>query len=490
MITNQKSVFLPKMRNIVSSDYVPFVFSEEAIIETAEVESEFKWPFIGKRVDLRGKTTFTIGSLETAFSVEREGKDYILGIHSADVATLFSLDSALDDAAFTRGKSVVFPEKTYTMLPEPIAEGLCALREGEECFTVSVFLRTNDVGKVKSVKFAESVIKVTANCEPKEVESLLFDIDVSSVGFLRYKYQAVLSQLEDMFAAGGNLKMVRQNRGAADVDTAVRTFSKKGIRGNVVSVSLEKYSDPERLVREVISAAGVEVAKYFKSHSIPCPYRHRESMSGEGIKELRTFLNTVCIDTARVSDKNLVSFAINAAHGGRNEELILAKIKELLPPSACSLKAKYHGGIGAEYYVRFAYPVSRYSDLAVQRLIKAAASCGDNFDRLDRGYMERCAMKAVDSVNRMESRAKEAEKRMSHLYALEYLNCNIGKTFEGTVWGVDGTDVEVCLDNSCKGYIDGGDHVIGQHLVLKVDSVDVEKEMARFSVVCASSNDV
>ena len=86
MLTNQSSAFLMKIRNIVSSSGVSLSFSGEAIKETAEVESRFKWPFIGKRLDLRGKTTFTLGSMETAFSVERDGEDYILGIHSADIA--------------------------------------------------------------------------------------------------------------------------------------------------------------------------------------------------------------------------------------------------------------------------------------------------------------------------------------------------------------------------------------------------------------------
>ncbi len=484
MKINEQSVFLKKMRNVVSDSGLLSGFPLEAIEETAEIESMYKWPFIGKRLDLRGKTTFTMGSLETAFSVEKDGSDYILGIHSVDAACLFPMDSALDEAAFLRGKAACFPGKVYSMLPEPIIRGFCALYEGEEKFTVSVFMRINEKGKVKTVKFYESVIKVTANCEPKEIESLFFDIDVSSVGFLRYKYYPVLSDLENMFAAGAILKKVRQDRGAPEVDPAVRTFSRTGIRGDVVNVNFEKLSDPDRLSREIISAAGVEIAKIFKKHSIPCPYRHRANISANGIKQLRSFLKSVCLNVDDVSDRDLISFAVDSAHGGKNEELILAKIKELLPPTTCSLEAKRHGGMASNYYVRFAYPVSRYSDLAVQRLIKTYLSLGGEFSEAQMSYMEKCAERAVRAVNENETKVKKAQRRMSDLYALEYLNNNSAKIFGGTVWSVEDGVVTVCLDNSCVGVLKGdGEYVPGQRLNAKVYSLDSDAEIAYFQNV-------
>ncbi len=484
MIVNQKSAFPMKLREVIASTGIPFSFPEEAIKESADIESEFKWPFIGKRLDLRGKTTFTIGSTEVAFSVEKENGDFILGIHSADVANLIPIDSSIDQTAFLKGRTVNFPEKKHFMIPESITTGFCSLREGEESFTVSVFMKTNAEGKVKSIKFAESVIKVTANCESKEIEALLFNIDVSSVGFLRYKYYSVLKQLEQMFIAGANLKMARQNRGAEDIDTAVRTFCKKGIRGNITNVSFEKLSDPDRLVREIISAAGVEIAKFFNKHGVPCPYRHRDSISKSGIKELREFLSSVCIDASKISDKKLISFAVDSAHGDKNEELILAKVKELLPPLVSSLEPKYHGGIGAKHYVRFAYPASRYSDLSAQRLIKAAVSCEGDFSKADSEYLLRCAKRAVLSVSKYEPVAKEAEKRVSDLYALDFLASNKGKTYEGTIWSVSEKDVEICLDNSCRGFLKGeGDFSVGQRLLLKVSEADLDSETVFFERV-------
>ncbi len=487
MNANAQSAFLKKTRDIISSSGVPFEFSPEVIKEAADIESEFKWSFIGKRADLRGKTTFTLGSLEVAFSVERQDGDFILGIHSADVSKLFPLCSPLDEVAFLKGKSVILPEKKYPMIPESIASGFCSLEEGEECFTVSVFLKITESGKIKSVDFFESVIKVTANCEPEEVEALFFNIDVSSVGFLRYKYQAVLNQLEEMFLAGAILKSVRESRGAEEVDTAFRTFSKKGIRGNVVSVNFEKLSDPKRLVREVISAAGMEIAKFFKKEFVPCPNRFRPPMSKEGNDSLREFLKTICINTEDVKDENLVGFASNIAHGGKNEELILEKIKELLPSSSCSLEGGYHCGIASEHYVRFAYPASRYGDLCVQRLMKAVSTRNREMESLDMEYLNRCASRAVQAVCENEPKAKALENRISDLYALDFLSNNKNKNFEGTVWSVSKESVEICLDNSCKGILKSkGEFVPGQRCVFRISDIDWEKETAFFEVCSVS----
>lgn len=483
---NQQSEFLLKLREVVSSAGVPLNFSKEAIREATEVESEFKWPFIGKRLDLRGKTSFTMGSKEVAFSIEKENEDFIVGIHSADVAMLFPLDSPLDESAYSKGKTVVLPEKRHFMIPEAITTGFCSMREGEECFTVTVFLHINSSGKVKSVSFAESVVKITANCEPEEVEALLFDIDVSSVGFLRYKYYSVLKQMEYMFVAGALLKMARQNRGGADVDTAVRMFMNNKVRGNVTGVCLKKLSDPDRLVREIISAAGVEIAKFFNKRSIPCPYRKRDVMSQKGNKELREFLNSVSIDSSETLDKDLVLFAVDSAHGNINEELILAKVKELLPTVTCSLEPKYHGGMGAKYYVRFAYPASRYGDLAVQRLIKSYLNCGGNPSEAEKESMLHCATKAVLAVMGSEPKAKAVEKRASDLYALEILRTSKAKSFNGTVWSVSESGIEICLDNSCKGFLKaGGKYTVGQRIKVKVQEASLENETVFFEEVKA-----
>lgn len=481
MVINQQSSFLMKLRGVVTSSNLPLHFSPEAIREATDIELEFKWPSIGKRLDLRGKTTFTLGSKETAFSVERENDDFVLGIHSADVANLFPINSHLDESAFLKGKTVVFPEKKHLMIPEAVTTGFCMLREGEESFTVSVFLKVNSAGRVKSISFAESVIKVTANCEPKEVEALLFNIDVSSVGFLRYKYYSVQKQLDDMFAVGALLKSTRVGRGGTEIDTAVRVFSKKGIRGDITNVGLEKLSDPDRLVREIISAAGVEIAKFFNKNSLPCPYRHREQMSAKGNRELRAFLDSVCINSAKALDKDLVHFAVNAAHGDKNEELILAKIKELLPSVTCSLDAKYHGGFGVKHYVRFAYPASRYSDLAVQRLIKEVVSCNGDLSVADTEYMKLCATRAVLACSENEPKTKAVEKHVSDLYALDYLNNNKTKVYEGTVWKVCDDRFEICLDNGCIGYLKGDESlVLGQRVFVKVAEADLSSENVLF----------
>ncbi len=497
MTSNQQSVFIKKIRDVISSSGVPFEFSSEVIKEAAEIESEFKWPSIGKRADLRGKTTFTLGSLEVAFSIERLEEDFVIGIHSADVANLFPVCSPLDEAAFSRGKSAVFPEKKHSMIPETIASRFCSLEEGEECFTVSVVLRVSEKGEIKSVDFLESVIKVTANCEPEEVEALLFNIDVSSVGFLRYKYYAVLEQLEYMFVAGANLKNARERRKAEEIDTAVRTFSRKGIRRNVVSVGFKKLSDPEMLVREIISAAGIAVAKALKKNNIPCPNRFRPPMSKEGKEKLRAFLKTVFIDTSAIDDENLVRETANKARGGRIEELILSKIKKLLPSATCSLESGYHCGIGSDDYVRFAYPADRYGDLCVQRLIKAIVSAERDKEPLNNEYLMLCASRAVLSVSENEPKVKALEKRVSDLYVLEYLSNNKNKNYEGTVWtvneNINENSVEVFLDNSCLGIlkINSGTNsqsnlelkygfVPGQRGVFRVSEIDMEKETAVF----------
>ncbi|MBP5242930.1 MAG: RNB domain-containing ribonuclease, partial [Clostridia bacterium] len=127
------------------------------------------------RLDLRDKLIITVDGEDTrdiddAISVERDGDDYLLGVHIADVTEYVKYKGALDKEAFRRGTSVYFPDRVLPMLPKELSNGICSLNEGVDRLTLSCFMRIGKNGQVKEGKVCKSIIRSTHRTTYHEIE--------------------------------------------------------------------------------------------------------------------------------------------------------------------------------------------------------------------------------------------------------------------------------------------------------------------------------
>lgn len=449
----------PNIKALLREEGLDKGFESEALVQAKQATYDEITPYLSKRSDLRGKTIVTVSKdessrTECAFSVERDkDNNYVLGVHVADVAEYIPYGSALDRSAAKRGKTVVLPDKDITMLPEALAHGPCFLEIGVDKLAVSVILTISQTGEILDFDFCESVINVAANCMFDELDALLLCFDASAILPLREKYSAITPMLQDMFALGGLLQSVRIRSGSADLDKANRHFIFGRHGGKPINIKSEKDSDPDRLIREFITAAGSELAAYLSSNGIPSIYRLQPMPDDEALEKFRALAASLGIVTEGIPDGELFANVAEFSRGLPFEEMLLSELRRILPHTSFSARPRRHAIHGLDKYLRFAYPANRYADLSVQRILKAIISQRDKKSELDKELLWRYMRVGVFVASINEARASRVEDAVSDLYALDFMKKNVGKRYGGVIWSIDAASATVLLNNSCVGLI-------------------------------------
>ena len=148
--------------SIIRSYNLEEEFPEAALKEAQEVAKGRIIP--DGREDLRDELIITIDGEDTrdiddGVSLERKGKNYILGVHIADVSHYVKARTALDNDAYGRGTSVYFPDRVLPMLPKELSNGACSLNEGEDRYAMSCIMTFDGNGERLDYRVCKSLIR-------------------------------------------------------------------------------------------------------------------------------------------------------------------------------------------------------------------------------------------------------------------------------------------------------------------------------------------
>ena len=121
--------------SIVKGYDLPTGFPEKVLNQAERVAKDVSTADMAGRMDLRDWQMVTIDGedakdLDDAISITRDGSNYILGVHIADVTNYVQENSALDREALKRGTSVYLVDRVIPMLPHTLSNGICSLNAG------------------------------------------------------------------------------------------------------------------------------------------------------------------------------------------------------------------------------------------------------------------------------------------------------------------------------------------------------------------------
>ncbi|WP_431268922.1 VacB/RNase II family 3'-5' exoribonuclease [Dankookia sp. P2] len=360
---------------------------------------------------------------DDAVWAEPDGTGWRVLVAIADVAHYVRPGSALDREAWARGNSVYFPDRVVPMLPEPLSNGWCSLRPGEDRGCLFVEMRI-DAGGTKTVhRFGRGIMRSAARLTYEQAQA---DHDAG---------EDPTGTLAPLYGAFRALLAARDRRGTLELDLPERRV-RLDPAGTVLGVEPRARLDSHRLIEEFMVTANVCAAEELERLSQPLPCTG--CMTGPPTRSWRG-----CASSS-------MRFGIGLPPGDRIHPRDFAHVLALVAdrPEARLVhetvlrsrsQAAYapdnigHFGLALGRYAHFTSPIRRYADLLVHRALVRGLKLDED------GLQETEAARFPDTgehITQTERRAAAAERDAVDRYLAAYMSQRIGEVFDARISGV------------------------------------------------------
>lgn len=459
----------------------------ESVLRHADEVSQEKIIPAENRVDLRDKLILTIDGagakdLDDAISLERDGENWVLGVHIADVSHYVRQETPTELEARERGTSVYFTDKVVPMLPESLSNGACSLNAGTDKYALSAEITLSPDGHRLGTKIYKSLIRSTVRGVYDEVNALFAD-GKSSEFFEKYRevypMLTAMRELYEILAKGS------RERGVMELEDSEAVILLDG-DGKPVDILRRERGDAEKLIEQFMLQANYGVAETLKTLGLPCLYRTHQKPDREKMQAFAVFAHNLGLDvggiyTEEKKPKRMREEEDDASVSMEEVAVLSEKLMGILEEAnergiggivstvllRSMMKAKYqsvcapHFGLGAPVYCHFTSPIRRYPDLFVHTVIttvleKTGMPYLTDSEEIDVSCAAELASAAYDrgvSSSDAELRAQTAERDITDLYMAIYMADKLGQEFRVTVCSVIRSGMFVQCDNLVEGFL-------------------------------------
>lgn len=397
--------------------------------------------------------------IDDGVSVVKQGDNYVLSVHIADVSHYVKAGGELDKEAFKRGTSVYFPDRVLPMLPQALSNGCCSLNEGEArlAFTCKMLIAgggtdkaaAENAGKVLASEIFPSLVRSAYRLTYDEVDAMLSG--GAAAEKLLEKYPLMRDSLAPMRELTEILAARRVKKGEVNLDLKEKHIYYDKER-DVIEIPDEKPSFSRGLIEQFMVTANETVATFLNSRGAPCLYRVHEPPVPEKAENLKAFARLLGF-FPKWNDEEVFpadyAALLNEARGSAKEQ-VLAKVtlRSMQKARYCEKNLK-HFALVSGCYCHFTSPIRRYPDLFVHRALKAVLSANETATERLKEFAAEAAKKTSDT----ERNADDAERAVDDLYAAAYMADYIGQEFDGVISGVTERGFFAELKNGIEGFV-------------------------------------
>ena len=405
------------------------------------------------RVDLTKEMIFTIDGDDTkdiddAISIKKDGDNYILGVHIADVSNYVTLDSPLDLDAYERGTSSYLADSVIPMLPHKLSNGICSLNPNVERLTISCVMTIDKNGNTINYDIFPSVIKSKIKMTYKKVNNILMRNIVDS------DYEIYKEKLFLMNELAHVLRKHKVNKGYIDFNLdEPKIICDKNKK--VIDIIRDEREDGEKLIEDFMIAANECVASHIYNMDLPFIYRVHDVPSAEKIEQFLGLVSALGYSIKgkfkTVTSKDMQRILEQLAD--KPEVKMLSSLLLRSMKKAVYLKDNIgHFGLASSCYTHFTSPIRRYPDLIVHRLLRTYLFNKDmSVETIN--YWNGKLVQIAEQASDREQKAVEAEREVNDMKMAEYMENHIGEEFDGVISGVTNFGFFVQLDNLIEGLV-------------------------------------
>jgi ribonuclease R len=416
------------LERIVVRHGIRSVFSPE-LIEAARAAAAS--PMVGHRRDLREVPTVTIDApvttdIDDALSVHPAGPDGALRVlvSIADVDAFVPAGSPLDEEARLRGTSVYLAGRVIPMLPEAISSDAGSLRPEQDRPSLTVEMRIDPEGQVRSVDVYESLLRSHARLSYEAVSEFF------ATGASAEVPPGVRTTLRWLRTAAARLSTVRAARGGVEIDREEAYISLDADTREPTAIEPRGDTDAHRLVERLMVAANEAVARWLVDRGLPGVFRVHEEPTADKVEMLARFAHNFGIEAGfgpELSPRGLAAFETQF-RGTPIAPAIRTVLGKTLGPARYTVHPGLHFGLAAPLYLHFTSPIRRYADLAVHRIIKRYLGG-------ERGLSPRDPEIEVLALhlNRMARSADKAEAERYRMLVARLFATRVGERFPGNI---------------------------------------------------------
>mgnify|MGYP004663220355 FL=1 len=428
-------------------------FSEDVIRELKNIPDEVCENDLIGRTDLTNEMIFTIDGDDTkdiddAISVKKDGKNYVLGVHIADVSNYVKVGTALYDSAFSRGTSSYLADTVIPMIPHQLSNGICSLNPEVIRLTISCVMTIDGNGKVINYDIFPSYIKSRKQMTYKNVNKIL-DENIIPEG-----YEEFADTLKLMHELSKILRQEKINRGYIDfgIDEAKVIQDENG---KAIDIVKRVQGTGEKLIEDFMIAANETVATHISNMDLPFIYRVHDLPNAEKIEDfsnlikqmgyqIHTNLNKI---TPVTMQKLLNEFR------DKDEFVILSDmLLRSMKKAIYSTNNIGHFGLASKKYTHFTSPIRRFPDLTVHRLLRTYLF-ENRIDMETVNFNAKYLIDVADHSSETEVNSVEAERDVLDMKMAEYMESHIGEEYVGIISGVTNFGMFVELDNLIEGLV-------------------------------------
>lgn len=409
-----------------------------------------------------------LDQIEWAEQLENGDIRVLVGI--ADVDALISKDSPLDKHAEQNTVTVYTESKIFPMLPVEISTDMTSLNEGVDRLAIVADMTVKENGDVPESTFYCALVRNQAKCAYEDIGEWL-DYGGEMPEALQ-RTPGLKEQIELQRQAALRLHAYRRAKGALEFESIEASAVVED--GEIKGLKSVESNAARKLIENFMVAANVEMAEFLEAHdSISLRRVVKTPEHWDGIVRIA---NEYGEHLPNQPDQPALAAFLEkrrTADPDHFPDLSLSIVK-LIGSGEYVVERPGedtggHFGLAVRDYAHSTAPNRRFTDIVVQRLVKAVIANQPS------PYSAEELEAIAEHCNEQERAARKVERKIRKVVAATVMQRHIGENFDAIVTGVtpSGTFARI-LRPPVDGRIEQGEHGlnVGEKVNVKLLSTD------------------